>query len=298
MSEWLANIEDEDVKGALSKFESQDQLFETIGYTPEKVEVVKDWKEGLDEDLKKTAERFNTEADMLRTIQDYRKKDSLVRVPGKNATDEEVAAYKKAIGVPEDINGYEFPEVEDMTDEVKEAREQWAQSFLELNIPKEAANKLIGKVGELQQKVMEKQIEADKAFAKSQLETLEKDWKGDFEKNKTYANRAFAEIANRAGISVEELTQIETKDGQFLLDRADMLKMFSIIGREMSEGTLGPIEVDRDTLDDEIKDVRKQIQEAQDSGDSKRANQLYQREQKLLSKLGNQPIVGSQGRAA
>ena len=77
-----------------------------------------------------------------------------------------------------------------------------------------------------------------------------------------------------------------------------MLRIFSVIGREMSEGSLGPSLTDdeKDTVADEVRDIRKQIAEAQESGDSKRADQLYQKEQKLLKKMGNKPIVGAAGR--
>ena len=69
----------------------------------------------------------------------------------------------------------------------------------------------------------------------------------------------------------------------------------------MSEGNLGPNlnESEIDAIEDEVRDVRKKISEAQQAGDSKRANQLYQKEQSLLAKMaGNKPVVGAEGRAA
>jgi len=121
----------------------------------------------------------------------------------------------------------------------------------------------------------------------------------EFDKNTELAIRAIKEMADRSGISYEEISKIETKDGRYLVDRADMKKMFALVGREMSEGTLGPIsESERDTIDEEVRDIRAQIEKANDEGDSKRANQLYQKEQKLLARLGDQPVVGARGRAA
>jgi len=263
-----------------------------------------DWRSDLPDDLKKTAERFTSKADAIRAIADLRKRESQVRVPGKNASEDEVAAYHKAIGIPENPEDYEFADLpeDQLTDDIKASRQVWGQRFKELGIPARAAKEMSKLINEDTEKMMALQIESDKAFAKSQEEALRSEWRGeDFDKNKTLANRAFSEIANRAGINLDDLTKIETKDGRFLMDRAEMVKVFAVIGREMSEGSLGPAmsESERDTTEDQIREVRKQISEAQSVGDSKLSNKLYQKEQDLIKKLsGSNAIVGSEGRAA
>lgn len=302
---WTESIQDEGLKGALSKFESHDKLFEAIGYKPPVPEKV-DWRAEIkDDDAKKFAESSTDVNHLVKRALDMRSKlsNAIVR-PSKNATPEEVASYRKALGIPEKPDDYEFPELskEQLTDEVKASRAEWAKRFHELGIPKEAAKTLTNLVNADAEKFMQSQVEADKVFAKKQEEALRQEWKGeDYDKNKTLANRAFTEIANRAGLKLDDLTKIETKDGRFLMDRAEMVKLFAVLGREMAEGNLGPAlsEAEADTLDDQIRDIRKQQSEAQSSGDSKRANLLYQREQALIAKRqGNKPIVGAQGRAA
>jgi transcriptional regulator with XRE-family HTH domain len=269
-----------------------------------KQETPADWRSDLPDDLKKTAERFTSKADAVRAIESFRKRESQVRVPGKDATEDEIKAYRKAVGIPEKPDAYEFPDLpkdQEMTEELKASRETWGKRFHELGVSKATAKLLVQLVDEDGQKYLASQVAADKSFAKAQEDALRAEWKGDeYEKNKTQANRAFAEIANRSGISLEALTKIETKDGRFLMDRAEIVKMFAVIGKEMAEGTLGPAisESERETVDDQIREVRKEIQEAQNEGDSKRANRLYQSEQKLLAKMGNKPIVGSAGRSA
>ncbi|HKZ39491.1 MAG TPA: hypothetical protein VJ044_00935 [Candidatus Hodarchaeales archaeon] len=259
-----------------------------------------DWRSDLPEDLRKTAERFASKADAVRAIESFRKRESQVRVPGKDATDDEKAAYRKAVGIPDKAELYEFSEIkgQELTDEIKTSRQVWSKRFHELGIPKDTAKNLSKMVNEDALKYQTSQIEADKTFAISQEEALKSEWKDDFDKNKTFANRAFMQMATRAGLNMEDLSKIETKDGRFLMDRAEMLRIFSVIGREMSEGTLGPAlsEDERETVADEVRDIRKQISEAQESGNSKRANQLYQKEQKILSKMGNKSIVGVDGR--
>ncbi len=263
-----------------------------------------DWRSDLPEDLRKTADRFTSKEDAVRAIVAFQKREGQVRVPGKNATEEEIASYHKAVGVPDKAELYEFPEIEgeELTDEVKASRAEWGERFHKMNIPKDVAKSLVQMVGEDAAKMMEAEVEADKSFAKSQEDALHNEWKGeDYDKNKTLANRAFNEIAQRAGLDIEELTKIETKDGRFLMDRAEMSKLFAVIGREMSEGSLGPAlsDTERDTVEDEITDVRKQISEAQSAGNTKKANRLFTKEQALIAKMnGNKNIVGANGRAA
>ena len=276
---WTDSISDEGLKESLGQFESQDQLLEAIGYSPEVVKEPLPWSESiaeLPEDLKKVGERFTSQEDVVRAIQNFQKREGQVRVPGKNATDEELAAYRKAIGIPEDVKGYELDD----------SRETMAEKFLEWGIPSKTAKDIVGYLDEAKGTYEESQIEEDKAFAKSQEDALRDEWKGDYDQNKTYANRAFKEIADRAGLDIEELSKIETKDGRFLLDRAEIVKMFASIGKEMGEGTLGPIsEGQSETISEEIEAVRKQIAEAQGEGNSKKANKLFQKEQALLEKL-------------
>ena len=262
-----------------------------------------DWRSDLPDDLKETANRFTSKADAVRAIADLRKRESQVRVPGRDATPEQIAAYQKAVGVPDKPELYEFPDLPEgleLTDQVKESRTQWGKRFHTLGVSKETAKELSKLVNEDVVRELTAQKEADKAFATKQEEALRNEWKGDeYERNKTLANRAFSDLANRTGLKLDDLTRIETKDGRFLMDRAEIVKMFAVIGREMSEGSLGPTltESEKDTVDEQIRNIRTQTAEAQSAGDSKRANALYQQEQALIARReGSKPVVGARGR--
>lgn len=276
---------------------------ETVAAESKTAPINRDWTANLPDDLKETGKRFTSEADAVRAIIDLRKRESQVRVPGKNATPEEIATYRKAIGIPEKPEEYEFadlPEGLEVTEEMKASRLEWAKRFQSLGIPKEAAKELSKIANEEALRELKETKEADEAFAKQQEAALRSEWKGEeYERNKTIANRAFVELAGRTGLKIDDLRQIETKDGRFLMDRAEIVRMFAAIGREMTEGSIGPTLTDseRDTVDDQIRGVREQVAEAQAAGDSKRANKLYQQEQALIAKrAGNQPIVGARGR--
>ena len=298
--EWVANIEDDGLKENLSKFESPDAFLDKIGYKPKE----KDWRETIaDEEGKKFAKDSSDINHFVKRALDLRKQVSNAIIkPGKDATPEQIKAYQKSLGIPESPDEYEFPELpaEQLTDEVKAARKEWAGKLHKMGTPKEVAKGIVNMLSEDMRKAREAQIESDKEFAKTQDEHLKEIWKDDYDKNKTIANRAFKEIADRAGVKLDDLTKIETKDGRFIMDNADMVKVFSAIGREMSEGSLGSVlsESEIDSMEGEVLSLRKQAAEAQSVGDSKRANKLYQKEQVLLAKMkGDKPIVGV-GRAA
>lgn len=297
VAEWAAGISDEGLKGVAGKYENQDAFLKAAGYEAPKPTGAWD---GIPDDLKEIADRFTSPAEALRAVRDLRKRESQVRLPGKDATEEEKSAYLKAIGVPESPTDYEFPEEGDVTDAIKASHEAWGKRFIELGVPKDTAKQLANMLQEDVDVQLAAEVEADKEFAKSQEDALKAEWKGEqYGINMTLAGRAVTELANRAGLNVEELKKIETKDGRFLLDRADMLKLFAPVGREMAEGTLGPAisEGERETIEDQLRGLREKQTEAQGRGDSKRANQLYQREQALLAKLsGNRPVVGVGGR--
>ena len=295
---WHEAIKDEGLKGVASGYKTAEEFFTAVGHKPS----AGPWYGEVDDELKKVADRFTSPTDALRSIQDLRKRESQPRVPGKNASEEDRKAYHKAIGVPETVEGYEFPAVPDdqMTDAIKESRAGWAKAFHELGISKTAAKTLTDRLVAEQASELASQVEADKAYAATTQAALDKDWGADKTRNMEYANRAFDQLASRAGLTVEELRQIETKDGRFLMDRPEMLKIFAVMGRAMGEGDLGGLvgADERQTVQEQVSGLRKKVEEAQASGNTREANRLYQQEQALLARLGNQPVVGSSGRAA
>lgn len=298
VAEWASSIEDENLRGTLGKYESQEDALKAIGYKAPET----DWRDGLPDDLKKTADRFTSKEDAIRAINNLQKREGQVRVPGKDATDEEKAAYYKAVGVPESPDGYDWPDLgDDATDAQKQSRDAWGAKLHELKVPGETAKKLAAFLQEETQSALASQVEEDKAFAQQQEDALKNEWKGEaYEQNKTLANRAFGELANRAGVNIEDLQQIETKDGRFLMDRAEMSRIFAVIGKEMAEGTIGPTLTsgEIETAEEQLRELRGKISQAQTDGNSKLANQLYQKEQGLIAKIkGNKSVVGADGRS-
>lgn len=253
---------------------------------PEKVPPA-DWRAGVSDDLKATADRFDSAESAIRAIADMRKRESQVRVPAEGAEASEVAAYHKAIGVPETAEDYTFPELPEgqLTDEVKADQGAWAEFFKDNSVPKAMAETMVSRFYEQQAAAQELIVAEDKRFAEEQTEALQRKWPGEeFKVNAGYANDALAELANRTGADLEALKQIETKDGRFLLDNADMVQLFAQVGREMKTGTLGQrmSDTQSETIEGQIKDVLAKIEA---TTDRKEKNRLFAQEQELRGRL-------------
>lgn len=259
------------------------------------------WRDSLPDDLKKHAERFNSVEDLVKANVESRQKLSKAIVPpGKDAGEDDVAAYRKLIGVPQKADGYKFemPEGAEPSEGDKAFHGAMAETFHAANISKEQAAILNKAWNDYSAAVQQEQVAADKKYAEESDAALRKSWGGDCDKNFAHAERA---AAWAFGDEFEELRALEGKDGRFLMDHPAMLKALASIGREMQEGGMAPpLSADAaEQAEEQLRDLRKKQAEAKQAGDSKRANKLYQDEMALIAKVkGNRPIVGTAGRAA
>lgn len=263
-----------------------------------------DWRAGItDEAAKKFAETSTDITSLAKRGLEMREKLSKsVIMPGKDASAEEVAAFNKALGVPDSPEGYEWPapaEGEELTDDIKAQRADWSKFFHDQRYTKTQAEAALARVVELNAAQEEKTAAEDKAFADEQEAILRNEWPGDeFKKNKEMASRAARELF---GDDFKDVMTLESKDGRLVMDNVAMSRVFARIGREMAEGGMNvpATETDAEAINGEIETLRKQQSEASASGDSKKANDLYQKEQDLIRKRdGNRGLVGVDGKAA
>ena len=240
-----------------------------------------DWRESIqDADLRKHAERFTTPEALVKANLDYRKKEgkSVSRLT-EDSTDKEVDAYREALGVPTDVDGYDFllPEGVERTDDMMDSEDTWSNLFLNNNVPKETAD-------------------ADAQYAKDSTEALRSEWKDDYDKNLIYAARASEQLF---GDDYQEARYIEDKSGAYILDNPIMAKMFATLGRQMGEGSLGSVVTggERETLMAKANSLREQTRAALAKHDTAGANKLAAQELALIERMdGNDPVVGQSGR--
>lgn len=261
----------------------------TTEETGESKEESTNWRELIqDEKLRKHAERFTTPDALVQANVDFRQKVSkAVVLPGKNASDEEVSAFRKAIGVPDSEEGYEFPQAaegQELPEETIAAQKEWGKLFQENNISKTAAKNILTAYEQFKVAEAEASLKADEAFAEETREYLKSQWKDEYDKNLIIASKAGEQVF---GEMYEDVKKIETKDGKFILDHPAIAMAFAKIGREMGEGVLGEALSDdqKDSLKDQVDSARAKRNEAHAKGNNKEARKWDQRERELLEKL-------------
>lgn len=259
-----------------------------------------EWRGSIeDPSLRKIADRFLTVGDMAKAVSDLRKRESTsIRLPGKDAGEDEVAAYRKALGVPDKVEGYELsvPEDREPTDADKAFQASAAKVFHENNVSADTARALNAWWNELVAETEAAQVDADKQYADETEAALRREWPGkEFERNKAYANAAAKRMF---GDDLDDVRELTTKDGRLVLDHPVLIRALAGIGREMSEGGLGPMgEGDRDDVQSQIDELQEKIDKAQSRNDRAAAQKFYLQQQEIYEKLyGRQPIVGSAGR--
>ena len=267
--------------------EATETTTETITETPTKTtKEAEDWRAVFkDEAVRKEAEKSTDPDHFGKRVLDLRKQLSGAIVkPGKDATEEQVAAYRKAMEVPDSADGYEFPSVEGENAEAMQAEHKaWAEAFHNLDIPAPAAKQLVNMATQIREQTAIAEVEADKAFAAESEAALRDAWKGDFDKNVKIANRAGEKVF---GDDFDMARTIQMKDGRFLMDHPVMMKMLAEIGLEMGEGSLGVVpEGERDTLEEQAQEFRKKADEAQAEGNRKKANEYSEKEREIYARL-------------
>jgi hypothetical protein len=260
-----------------------------------------DWRAVIKDDkLRDLAGKYTTLDALTKANMDFRKELSTsIRLPKEDSTDEQVADFRKKMGIPETIEGYEFtvPEGHELTEADTEFHKAAATLFHENNISTEQAHGITEWWNEYIAAIQQTQIESDMEFAAEAEIKLKAEWPGqEFDRNKAFANDAASKVF---GDQLDEVRNIETKDGRFILDHPAFIKMLAQYGREMQEGSLGNImtESQRGDLEGEIDALEKKIEQALQSGDRSTANDLYQTQQELYRKsYGAGGIVGAGGR--
>lgn len=244
------------------------------------------WRDTItDDSLRSVAERFNTPADAIKSVADLRKQLSTsIRVPGENASPEEVQKFYKALGVPDSPEGYKFemPEGRQVTDADKAFQATMAQAFHAAGISGAAASKLNQAWNSMQSQAEQAMLEADKKFTEESESRLRQEWGADFDRNKELAGRAAQNLFD----NFEDARKIEMKDGRFLLDHPVIVKMLAKVGGEMAEDGFRRLDQnDIATLEQQANDLGRQKMDAYQKGDINLAKKLDEQQRNILGKL-------------
>ena len=178
---------------------NQDQTVTTAA-TPDSL----GWRAGLPDPLKTDATftPYKTVGDFAKAHIETAKKAtelesklaSAIIKPGENATPEEMAAYHKALGVPEKADDYEFPVVEG-TERDEKTEKFWKEAFHEIGIGKEHAAELSKVWGQYVKDLTDGLARAEETALKEVETKLKEEWKADYDKNFELSKRAFKKFS-------------------------------------------------------------------------------------------------------
>lgn len=288
--------------------ERTEETEEVKAETEEKVaerteEKAPDWREGIsDEKARKFADQFNSPSEMAAAALGYRQKVSAaIVVPGKDATDEDKAAYRKATGVPETPEGYKITVPEDLPDHIKPEDVGDLGGFLGIAHEAGLSAKQVDAATDWYFNTLKAQEAKTEAGIKKETDkmvgAIKAEWGDEYTKNTEIAVRAAEEYG---GKGFNDLLTNVVVDGVRLGDHPEFLRTFATIGRNMAEadpGRAGMSDGDRQSMTDEHRQLISEQNQALESNDRAKVASLESKINALSEKLGGRrQIVGDSGR--
>lgn len=260
-----------------------------------------DWRNAITEpELRRVAAKFTSPRDVVKSYASLQSRlgRSVVK-PGPDASAEEVACYRRQLGVPENADGYDLRLPEGLPESLRPdtAGEALQQDFAAAMHEAGASNEVVQKAldwyyGSLGQSLEQQQKMGAERRAEAEAE-LRQDWGGDHQRNLAFAQRAVQEFG---GEELMSLLESQEADGMKLGDHPAVVRTFASIGRRVGEDT--PLSGEPLTGENSLQARIDNLHALQDSDPRRYATPGVQDElRQLYGKLyGGQPIVGSEGR--
>lgn len=189
--------------------------------------------EGFDE-YRSMAAQFKDLPSVFKSLKDTKaalsqRQDGMVKLPNSQSTPEEIAAYHKAIGIPESIDGYEItlPEASELPEgiEFQESDLQQFREFAHKNgIPPETASALLKYQAQVEGDAISQIRQEQEDWKADQQEQLRNEWGGKWEQNQMLAKRA----AETFGLGADHP----------LMENADVVKAMANAAAKISESSL------------------------------------------------------------
>tara|TARA_R100000656_G_scaffold80965_2_gene59338 strand:+ start:89 stop:958 length:870 start_codon:yes stop_codon:yes gene_type:complete len=259
------------------------------------------WREAIDDDAtRKLADRYTSPAAMAKALREANTELSTrVKMPGEDASDEDLNKFRKAMGVPEDVSGYTIPKPEHYPDEIftSEAVQEQVNGFAEAMHKAGASGAAVEAAMNwywAQEAATADRISKNDQNAQDSAEAdLRREWGTDYEGNHNVASDFVKQYGG------ENLLNMELKDGTLLGSNPAFVRMAAEAGRRVSEGALQMglqgTEAGQD-IQKSYDDLSEQIYEAHRRGESGKAKRL-DAERSELSKLlfGDRGIAGAAG---
>lgn len=205
---------------------------------------------------------------MYRELEAKFSQGGLTKIPGKDAPPEEIKAFQKAIGVPENPKDY----VENLTlpngiklgDQDKQIASDFAEAMHKAGAPQSVMNEAYSwylKNEELRAAAIDQQDDANKTQS---LQALKAEWGPAFQRNTNAISSLFAYAPGGAdmqndGALFNRLLGGRMADGRIIGDDPDMVKFLVAIAKEVNPVATVVESADGSGkgIDDEIADIEK-----------------------------------------
>jgi hypothetical protein len=228
-----------------------------------------DWRvrlAGGDEKELKRLSRFASEADVYKAYRELEKKKSsgeLKQALGKDATPEEIAAWRKENGIPESPDKYDltFDDGLVIGENDKPLVDRFVESMHGENATpsqvKAALKSYYAILADQQQAL----AESDVAFKDESLESLREEWGGDYKKNLNAVGGFLAALPDETR---EAFATARTQDGKLIGNDPAIIKWLAGIAYEINPAaTVMPSSVNNpgSAISDEIASIEKVMSE-------------------------------------
>lgn len=249
------------------------------------------------EEIKVIAKRYNSEADMAAALKAANTELSQrVAIPGKDADEKTIAAFRKAAGVPDDVAGYNVQRPEFLSEEayadpkIQAAVTAVVSAMHTAGAPKTIVDAALAAYWANEKAVADQTVKDDKEAEDAAETALRQKWGKNYD-----ANKGFADAANE---DFPELAGLELKDGTLVGSSVFFVELLSTMGRLQGEGPAragflaSEAGVDLKTRFDEL---TAEINTAYNSGDKAKAQRLDTERSEISKKLfGENQISGQQ----
>ncbi|MDH3843149.1 MAG: hypothetical protein OES69_04375 [Myxococcales bacterium] len=201
-----------------------------------------DWRQqmaGDDEKVMRQLERTKSPADLAKRLIDTQAKLAESVKPltvDADSSDEEVAAYREAVGIPDDIADYDvkFSENTQPTEQDNTLLGSFRERAHAENVPPAQAQKMLDWYEEITEAAAQDRAENASTFRAETTVSLKEEWGGEYASNlnavKTYLESQMSEEARA------DLVQKPFADGTYLGDNPHFLRMMASIATDQ----LGP----------------------------------------------------------
>jgi hypothetical protein len=266
--------------------------------------VNSDWRAGISDDkVRRFASRFDSPAALAEAALGFRQKLSgAVPLPRRNASDEDVATFRRALGVPDGPEGYIAGPPDDWSahlqpDEAGQARlDGFLQVAHKAGLNQGQLDAVLGWYYDQVRGVDGSQRHALEEATESARAELARDWGPQYQANAELAVRAAEAFGGEELVELIETTMV---GGVKLGDHPQFVKTFAAIGRAMREaepligaGGEGGFDLERRHAD-----LTRRLNDAIDRGHREEAERLDRMRDRVAQQLvGSGPLVGAEGR--